>query len=190
MGTESLTALGLGVDKPSPNVMQRPPRSQHERLFDWRLAWRAYLFLGLIESAAAMGAFFFVLHQAGWTYGQTLAPEDPVYLQATTACLVAIVVMQIVNVFLCRSATRSIATTGLGGNRWMAWGIVFEVALILLIVYTPAGNVLFGTAEISGTVWLFMLPFAAGMLVAEELRKWVARAKAGVGSGFQAAARG
>ncbi len=51
MGTDSLTALGLGVEKPDPRVMQRPPRSQHERLLDWPLALRAYLFLGLIEAA-------------------------------------------------------------------------------------------------------------------------------------------
>ena len=39
---------------------------------------------------------------------RTLAPQDPLYLQATTACLSAIIVMQIVNVFLCRSASRSV----------------------------------------------------------------------------------
>jgi magnesium-transporting ATPase (P-type) len=41
MGTDSLTALGLGVEKPDPRMMQRPPRSQHQRLFDWPLALRA-----------------------------------------------------------------------------------------------------------------------------------------------------
>ncbi len=33
MGTDSLTALGLGVEKPDPKLMQGPPRSQHQRLF-------------------------------------------------------------------------------------------------------------------------------------------------------------
>ena len=50
MGTDSLTALGLGVDKPDPRIMQRPPRSQHQRLFDWSLALRAYVFLGALEA--------------------------------------------------------------------------------------------------------------------------------------------
>ena len=35
--------------------------------------------------------------------GETLGARDPLYLQATTACLTAIIVMQVVNVFLCRS---------------------------------------------------------------------------------------
>ena len=47
--------------------------------------------------------------------------------------------------------------------------------MILAIVYTPAGNWLFGTAPLAGAVWLLMLPFALLMLVAEELRKAVAR---------------
>jgi hypothetical protein len=49
--------------------MQRPPRPQRERLLNWPLALRAYLFLGLIEAVAAMAAFFFVLHGGGWKYG-------------------------------------------------------------------------------------------------------------------------
>jgi Cation transporting ATPase, C-terminus len=34
MGTDSLTALGLGMEAPDPQVMQQPPRSRSERLFD------------------------------------------------------------------------------------------------------------------------------------------------------------
>ena len=108
MGTDSLTALGLGVERPAPRVMQRPPRPRDERLMNWPLALRAYLFLGPLEAAAAMAAFFFVLNTAGWTYGEDLSPHDPLYLQATSACLTAIIVLQIVNVFLCRSASRSL----------------------------------------------------------------------------------
>ncbi len=54
-------------------------------------------------------------------------------------------------------------------------GVVLEVALILLIDYTPWGNLILSTSPISGQVWLFVIPFAAGMLVLEELRKWIVR---------------
>jgi calcium-translocating P-type ATPase len=177
MGTDSLTALGLGVERPAPRVMQRPPRPRGEGLMNWPLARRAYLFLGPIEAAAAMAAFFFVLHAGGWKYGQALAPQDPLYLQATTACLSAIIVLQIVNVFLCRSASRSVFSTGLRGNRLILWGVALEIALVLLINYTPWGNLLLGTSPIVGAVWLFILPFPAVMLVLEELRKWLARGR-------------
>ncbi|MBI3802007.1 MAG: cation-transporting P-type ATPase [Deltaproteobacteria bacterium] len=175
MGTDSLTALGLGVEKPDPQVMARPPRPQTERLLNWGLALRAYVFLGMIEATGALTAFFFVLYQPALTFGQRLTPTNPLYLKATTACLSGIIVMQIVNVFLCRSPIRSVFSSGLGGNRLILWGVVFEVALILLIDYTAWGNILLGTAPIGSEVWLFLVPFAVGMAVLEEVRKWLVR---------------
>jgi sodium/potassium-transporting ATPase subunit alpha len=175
MGTDSLTALGLGVEKPDPRLMHLPPRSQHQRLFDWPLAMRAYVFLGAIEAAIAMAAFFFVLHGAGWRYGQALAMRNPLYMRATTACFSAIVVLQIVNVFLCRSATRSIFSTGILGNPLIWGGVLVEIALVILIGYTPIGNSVFGTAPIGAKAWVFILPFATVMLVAEEVRKLIVR---------------
>ena len=177
MGTDSLTALGLGVERPAPRVMQRPPRPRDERLMNWPLSLRAYLFLGPLEALAAMAAFFFVLYAAGWYYGQDLAPRDPLYLRATTACLTAIILLQVANVFLCRSASRSLRVTGLLGNRLIIWGVILEVTLVLLIDYTPWGNFVLGTSPVGGAVWLFIAPFAVGLVVLEELRKWLARGR-------------
>jgi len=71
----------------------------------------------MIEAAAAMAAYFFVLLGAGWHFGQSLEPTDPLYLSATNSLLSTIIVMQIVNVFLCRSSVRSIFTINLTDNR-------------------------------------------------------------------------
>jgi magnesium-transporting ATPase (P-type) len=181
LGTDMLPALALGVEKPEPRLMQRPPRSSSERLWNWALIFRAYLFLGVMEAAAAMAAFVFVLHRGGWQSGQDLAWDDPLYLQATTACLSAIIAMQVVNVFLCRSDHESVFSFGFFSNRFILWGIAAEIGLILLIDYTPWGNRIFGTAPISAEVWLFVIPFAVGMLVLEELRKWLIRRRAATG---------
>lgn len=175
LGTDMLPALALGVEKPEPGLMQRPPRSSKERLWNRALIFRAYLFLGVMEAVAAMAAFFFVLRNGGWSYGQDLAWSDPLYLQATTACLSAIILMQVVNVFLCRSDRESVFSFGFFGNRFILLGIAVEIGLILLIDYTPWGNRIFGTAPIVPEVWLFMIPFAAGMLALEEGRKWLIR---------------
>lgn len=64
-----------------------------------------------------MAAFFFVLYGAGWHDGQALSYLDPLYQQATTATLSAIIVMQVVNVFICRSSRTSLLATGISGNR-------------------------------------------------------------------------
>jgi calcium-translocating P-type ATPase len=177
LGTDMLPALGLGAEKPAPDIMKAPPRSRTDRLLNWPLLARAYLFLGLMQAAAAMSAYWFVLHHGGWHFAEQLAAHDPLYLQATTACLSAIIVMQIANVFLCRSDRRSAFAFGLFSNKLIVAGIAAEIALILLIDYTPWGNALFGTAPIPFAVWLFIIPFAFGMLALEELRKWFVRAR-------------
>ena len=175
LGTDMVPALALAAERPETGVMDRPPRRRTERLLSWPLLARAYLFLGPMQAIAAMAAFFFVLDRSGWGYGEILAATDPAYLQATTACLVAIVVMQIVNVFLCRSPTASIFSLGPFGNRLILGGVLVEIAIILLIVYTGPGNALFGTAPVGAEVWLFVLPFALAMLLFEEGRKWLVR---------------
>ncbi|MFY9269906.1 MAG: cation-transporting P-type ATPase [Candidatus Manganitrophaceae bacterium] len=175
LGTDILPALALGAERPEPEVMRRPPRARQERLWSRALLARSYLFLGLLEAVAAMAAFFFVLHRGGWRYGEILSPKDPLYLQATTACLTAIIVMQVVNLFLCRSDRGSALSFRLFANPLLLWGIAAEIALILLIDYTLWGNRFFGTAPILLEVWLYLVPFALGMFALEEGRKWLLR---------------
>jgi magnesium-transporting ATPase (P-type) len=178
LGTDLVPALALGAEAPAPDTMAQPPRRRDERLLSWGLVARAYLWLGMLEAAAAMAAFFFVLYGGGWTYGEVLAPSDPLYLQATTACLAAIVVTQMVNVFLCRDDRRSAFAFGLASNPLILWGLAVEAALLLAIVYTPLGQALFGTAPLPAAAWAFMVPFALAMLAVEEGRKALVRARA------------
>ena len=177
LGTDMLPALALGAEKPDPDVMRRPPRPRNERLLSWGLLLRAYLFLGPLEAVAGMATFFFVLHGGGWHFGNVLGFHDHLYLQATTACLSAIIAMQVVNVFLCRHPSLSVFSRGRSFNRLIAYGIGFELLLLMLIDYTPWGNALFGTAPLGLGVWLFMIPFGLGMWLLEEVRKALVRRK-------------
>ncbi len=176
LGTDMVPALALGAEKPDPAVMKQPPRARGQRLLSWGILARAYLFLGVLEAAAAMAAFLFVLHRAGWHYGEAMPKSEPAYLEATTACLATIVVMQVVNLFLCRHPLKSSLSFGILGNPLLLGGLAVEVALILAIVYTLPGNWLFGTTPVAIATWLFAAPFAAAMWALEELRKaWLRR---------------
>ncbi|MGR8979035.1 MAG: cation-translocating P-type ATPase [Gammaproteobacteria bacterium] len=173
LGTDMLPALGLGADPPAPDIMRKPPRLRQERLLNWPLLLRAYLFLGILEATAAMAAYAFVLNDGGWIWGEQLESDDPLYLQATAACLSAIILMQVVNVFLCKAPGQSLFDARIFVNRLILWGVAGELTLLLFIVYTPWGNLVFGTAPITWSVWLFLLPFPFGMLLLEEARKWL-----------------
>ena len=171
LGTDMLPALALGAEKPDPVLMHRPPRARGERLMSWSLLARAYVFLGLLEAAAAMVVFFFVLYRAGWRYGEVLDRNALLYLEATTACLTAIVVAQVANVLLCRHPSRSLFSFGFLSNPLLLIGIAVELGLIGFIDYTSTGNWLFGTAPIGAEVWLAAIAAALLMAAVEEARK-------------------
>ena len=178
LGTDLVPALALGAEKPSAELMKRPPRRKDERLIDAALVLRAYGFLGLLEAAIALSTFFFVLVRGGWHYGEVLPSGSRLYMEATTACLAAIVIAQIANVFLCRDPDRS-AISSYARNVLIKWAIVFELVLILAIVYAPIGQRIFGTASLTSEAWIFMIPLVATMFGLEELRKWIIRRQRG-----------
>lgn len=177
LGTDMFPALALGSEKPSPEIMQRPPRSKTERLLTRGIIIRAYLFLGMFEALAGMCAYFYVMCNGGWQWPQTVPPTAAFYLQATTACLAGIIVTQFANVFTCRSPSVSIVTLGFFSNPLVLVGIAAELVLAIFIIYTPIGNAIFGCAQFDAAVWLLLIPFALLLLVADETRKYIVRSR-------------
>ena len=175
LGTDMLPAVALGAERPHRSLMEHPPRSRDERLLAWPVLARAYLWLGPLQAAAALAAFFIVLRGGGWQYGEVLQAPDPLYLQATTACLAAIVAAQVVNVFACRHPQVSMFRLRVLANPLLLAGVAAEILLLLVIVYTAPGNAAFGTAAFAAATWLPIAAFAIAFGLLEELRKAVQR---------------
>jgi sodium/potassium-transporting ATPase subunit alpha len=175
LGTDMLPALALGSERPTPGIMKQPPRKRSERLLNLSLMARAYLFLGPLEAVACMFGFFWVLNAGGWTWGTMLPVSDLLYREATTACLTAIVIAQMANVFACRSPRESLFDVGFFTNRLIFAAIAVELLLQVLIVYHPLGNRIFATAPLPFRVWLVLIPFAFALFCAEEMRKLAVR---------------
>ena len=173
LGTDMVPALALGAEPPHSGLMDAPPRPRSERLLSLPLLLRAYVFLGLIEAGIAMAAFFWFLDAHGWTWGTPLDWTDPLYRQATTVTFAAIVIAQVANVFACRSERISIFRLGFLGNPFILWGIAVELVLLALIVYTPFGNLVFGTEPLPPGAWGPLALGAVGLLFADEIRKLV-----------------
>jgi magnesium-transporting ATPase (P-type) len=96
-------------------------------------------------------------------------------MRATTACLAAIVVAQVVNVFACRHPEESALRFGFASNPLLLGGLAVEITLIALIVYTPFGNAAFGTAPLPAQAWVLMIGLGLAFGLLEELRKWFRR---------------
>ena len=178
LGTATLPALALGMERAEPDVMSRPPRRRSERLLDAASLVRGYVFLGFMNSAVVLAAFFLYLHVQGWTWGQPQAPTFRAGLGATTVVFLGINVMQVANALACRTERASTLTIGLLSNRWLLWGIAFELAFAALLIYTPVLQPLFGTTALDPLWWIFLLAFAPAVFLADEARKALARRRA------------
>jgi magnesium-transporting ATPase (P-type) len=176
LGTDLVPALALGAEPPEPGIMERPPRKPSEHAITPGLLARAYLFLGLIQSAAAMAAFYFLFWTNGYPGRWTGLPTDgALYRAATSMTLAAVVMTQVGNLFAQRTARESAFRAGWCGNRLLWAGVATEIALLLLIVYVPALQGVFGTAAIPPSGWLFLLPLAPALFLADEARKALLR---------------
>lgn len=60
---------------------------------------------------------------------------------------------------------------GFLSNPLLLIAVGIEIALLLLIVYTPPGNAAFGTAPLPAQAWLLVAVLAAVFGALEEIRK-------------------
>ena len=159
--TDGLPALALGVDPPEPDLMNRPPRSPRESVFTRRVK---LLILGvsLIMAVTLLPTFNWAYQLKGLVYAQTIV-------------FTTLVIFEMFNAFNCRSERHSLFKIGLFSNRWLVVAVAVSVLMQLVVLYTPAFDILFDTMPLSITDWLIILPLSSAPLVVVELVKLYAK---------------
>jgi len=174
LGTDVLPSLALGAEQPEPGVMGKPPRSRKERLLSLSLLGRSF-FLGSFVSLGSMAGCLWAWSLGGWSLGQSLASDNPVYRKGTTMTFTGIVATQVGNVFACRTDRTSIFKVGFLSNKWVWVGIAGELLLTSAIVYLAPLQAVFKTAPLGLIDWMFLFMFAPILLFGEEIRKYFLR---------------
>jgi Ca2+-transporting ATPase len=177
LGTDMLPALALGAEPAEKDVMDMPPRKREKSLLSRELLAHAFLFLGTIEAFAAMGSYYWMNLINGYGPYSLAQPGNIIYTMASTMTLVGIVMVQIGNVFACRTERSSAFQRSIRINPLLPIGILFEISLIIALVYLPFLQPIFGTASLLPQHWLFPIIFAPTILLADELRKFIYRRK-------------
>ncbi len=192
LGTDMLPALGLGVEKPEPDVMQHPPRRRNRPLVDRHLIRRSFLWLGLIEAILCFSGFFLVRALASPSDYPLLGhflevsgllslfpqlgpmsifnPRD-VYLLSITVYHAGVVMAQVGNAFACRTETNRGRWLGWLSNPFLLYGIVVEVLIIVLLIYVPFLAGVFNHLPLPLLFWPYLALYGVVLYSLDWLRK-------------------
>ena len=169
LGTDMMPALGLGVEPPEEGIMDRPPRRLSDRLLNRQLLLKAFAWYGMIESVLAMGAFF-LNYWVNQGHLNHLASSGPLYREATTMTLGAIIFTQIGMAMNSRKGRGSIFKIKPFANKIISLGIILEIILFIILSYVPLFHTLFNTAPIGFDDWLYLLVCPFIIMALEEIR--------------------
>jgi Ca2+-transporting ATPase len=161
LATDGLPALALAVDPPEPDLMRRKPRDPRTGIFTRPVV--TLMAVGGVWSALVnLGLFAWALNS-----GRSLA-------EAMTMTFVSLVLIQFFKAYNFRSDRHS-ALKRPFANKWLNLAIVWELVLLVLIVYTPFLHGPFGTFSLRLTDWVNVLLLSFTVSPVLELAKWMER---------------
>ncbi|MEN9529704.1 MAG: hypothetical protein RI932_1577 [Pseudomonadota bacterium] len=169
LGTDLVPAIGLGADPADVRLMQMPPRGHGRHLIDRPFLLKAYLWFGMWLALCSLGGYFFILCDAGWSWGDPVNAGSDLAKKATTATFITVILMQTANVFLCRQQPV------FANNKIILAGIALEIVVVLAVLYFSPVKSLLQTEELSWTLFPLIGFFMCAMIMAEHLRRLILR---------------
>jgi P-type Ca2+ transporter type 2C len=161
LATDGLPALALAVDPPEPDLMRRQPRNPRAGIFT-RPVVMLMVIGGLWSALINLGLFTWALKS-----GRSVA-------EAMTMTFVSLVLIQFFKAYNFRSDRHSVLKR-LWANKWLNIAIVWELLLLMVIIYTPFLHDAFGTFSLPPTNWLIVFALALTIVPVLELAKWMVR---------------
>jgi magnesium-transporting ATPase (P-type) len=167
IGTDTLSAVALGAERPGPDVLSRPPVTG--RLLNRTVLSRAFGILGPTVATATMVAFFVSFAAFGWRPGDAF-PEAHV-AAAAGAAFITMVFAQTANAFACRSATRWPGALGWTTNRLLIVGASVELVFSFVVLFVaPIADEL-GHAPPPASGWMVAAASVVALLAVDAFVK-------------------
>jgi Ca2+-transporting ATPase len=162
--TDGLPALALATDPIDPGVLNRPPRSSQEGLFN-RDFLTLILFTGLLTAGVTLGMFAYELY-----INNSLE-------QARDAAFTALVIAELLRSFGARSEHLNLWQIGLFSNMRLFLIIAVSFALQLAMHYIPMLQTLLQIEPVSPKQCAAWIGVGFIPLIVLELRKVIRRAR-------------
>ncbi|HOD05694.1 MAG TPA: cation-translocating P-type ATPase [Anaerolineaceae bacterium] len=161
LATDGLPALALSVDPPEKDLMRRKPRNPRTGIFT-RPVVTLMALGGLWSTLINLSLFSWAINS-----GRTLE-------QAMTMTFVSLVLIQFFKAYNFRSDRYSVLDKPFA-NKWLNLSIVWEIIMLLLIVYLPILHEPFNTYALPASDWLIVGGLAITIVPVLEIAKWMER---------------
>ncbi|MFO1418036.1 MAG: cation-translocating P-type ATPase [Methylotetracoccus sp.] len=162
LATDGLPALALAMDPNDAALMRQKPRDPRTGIFNRAVV--ALMLAGGLWSMAVNLALF------QWAVTR---PEHGVD-RAMTIVFAALVLTEFFKAYSYRSYDRPISRQPFG-NRWLNLAIVWELGLLVSLLYVPPLQRLFGTVPLDLNDWAVLAASAFSIVPLLELVKWTLR---------------
>ncbi len=160
--TDSFPAIALGLDAPSENIMQKPPRNPKKGLFADGL-WASIIFEGLMIGALALLAFV----TGSRVFGSLVTGR--------TMAFAVLSISQLVHAFNMRSDT-SVIKAGIFKNPFLVLSLIVGLALEAVVISVPSLAPVFGAVPLNALQWIIVGVLSVMPLVIVETQKFVSAA--------------
>jgi Ca2+-transporting ATPase len=80
---------------------------------------------------------------------------------------------ELLRAFTARSERYPLIKIGLFSNKWMFYAVASSFVLLLLVLYIPFLQPIFGTVPLTWEQWRFVLPLLLVPALTAELMKWI-----------------
>ncbi len=162
--TDSLPAIALGMEPVEADVMDRKPKPKNEGLFAGGLGVRVVL----------MGAMFALLSLVAFFLGyKVMTPTGVDALAAgQTMAFMVLSASQVLHSFNMRS-DKSLFKTGVFGNSKLNWAALGSLVMVLLVLFVPGLNTVFGLVYLTRELYLIALGLVLVPVLVMEFCKLV-----------------
>jgi Ca2+-transporting ATPase len=161
LASDGLPALSLAVDPGEQDIMHHPPRARSTGTFS-RSLWALMITGGAWVTIANITLYIWAM------------ASDVGTATARTMVFASIVCMQIFNTYCFRSDRLSVFHAPFR-NRWLNRAVIWESALLLIVIYTPFLQTSLHTTPLSASQWLIALGTAITIIPVLEVAKKIFR---------------
>jgi Ca2+-transporting ATPase len=161
LATDGLPALSLAVDPAEADLMRRKPRTQKAGIFS-RPVVLLMLAGGFWSTLVNISIF-----ASAWKSGMS-------HEEAMTLTFVSLVLIQFFQAYNFRSDRLSIIHKPFA-NKWLNMAIVWELLLLMVVIYLPILHKPFGTYSLSLLDWTIAIALSFTVTPVLEIVKWMVR---------------